>query len=74
MLRQRAGVAADDADLVESSIHAMGRTLLTLDEAQELEGYVTSDPATYWQAPQALRDKAWQGLALLEMEPHRQAH
>lgn len=34
LLRQRAGVAADDAAVVEASIHAMGRTLLTLDEAK----------------------------------------
>lgn len=55
-------------------IELLDSGLLTMDEAQELEGYVTSDPATYWQAPQALRDKAWQGLALLEMEPHRHPH
>jgi hypothetical protein len=42
--------------------------LLTPEEAQELEGYVTANPQTYWQAPQALRDKAWMGLALLEAE------
>lgn len=34
LLRQRAGVAADDAEMVESSIGAMGRTLLTLGEAK----------------------------------------
>ena len=34
LLRQRAGVAADDAEMVESSIHAMGRILFTLDEAK----------------------------------------
>ena len=43
--------------------------LLTLDEATELQAYLTADPLTYWQAPEALRDKAWQGLALLEMAP-----
>ena len=48
--------------------------LLTLDEATELQSYLTPDPATYWQAPKALRDKAWMGLALLEMQPHKQAH
>ena len=48
--------------------------LLTLDEAQELACYLTTDPETYWLAPQALRDKAWQGLALLEMEPQGLAH
>lgn len=43
--------------------------LLTPDEATELQAYLTADPQTYWRAPEALRDKAWQGLALLEMEP-----
>jgi hypothetical protein len=42
LLRQRAGVAADDADLVESSIHAMGRTLLTLDEAKRRRAALTA--------------------------------
>ena len=46
--------------------------LMSEDEVTELQAYLTSDPATYWQAPQALRDKAWMGLALLEAEaPHR---
>ena len=38
LLRQRAGVAADDAEQVEASIHAMGRTLLTLEEARRRRG------------------------------------
>jgi hypothetical protein len=42
LLRQRAGVAADDADAVESSIHAMGRTLLTLDEAKRRRAALTT--------------------------------
>jgi len=42
LLRQRAGVAADDAELVEASIHAMGRTLLTLDEARRRRGALTA--------------------------------
>lgn len=42
LLRQRAGVAADDAALVESSIHAMGRTLLTLDEAKRRRAALTA--------------------------------
>ena len=42
LLRQRAGVAADDADLVESSIHAMGRTLLTLEEAKRRRAALTA--------------------------------
>ena len=41
LLRQRAGVAADDAEMVESSIHAMGRTLLTLDEAKRRRAALT---------------------------------
>ncbi len=48
--------------------------LMTEDEATELQAHLTSDPATYWQAPQALRDKAWMGLALLEAEPVGRAH
>jgi hypothetical protein len=42
LLRQRAGVAADDAELVETSIHAMGRTLLTLDEAKRRRAALTA--------------------------------
>ncbi len=42
LLRQRAGVAADNAEMVESSIHAMGRTLLTLDEAKRRRAALTS--------------------------------
>lgn len=42
LLRQRAGVAADDTDLVESAIHAMGRTLLTLDEAKRRRAALTA--------------------------------
>ena len=48
--------------------------LMTLDEVTELQSYLTADPLTYWQAPQALRDKAWQGLALLEIEQQGLAH
>lgn len=42
LLRQRAGVAADDTELVESSVHAMGRTLLTLDEARRRRAALTA--------------------------------
>jgi hypothetical protein len=42
LLSQRAGVAADDPDLVESSIHAMSRTLLTLDEAKRRRSALTA--------------------------------
>jgi hypothetical protein len=34
LLRQRAAVAADDPEAIESSVHAIGRTLLTLEEAR----------------------------------------
>ena len=34
LVRQRAGVAADDPAAIEHSVHAIGRTLLTLDEAR----------------------------------------
>lgn len=54
-------------DLVDSG-------LMTLDEATELQAYLTSDPATYYEAPQNLRDKAWQGLALLEAEAPSRLH
>ena len=44
LLQQRAGVANDDVAAIESSIQAMGRTLLTLGEARErrmmLTGYL----------------------------------
>jgi hypothetical protein len=42
LLRQRAGVAADDASMIESSLHAMGRTLLTLDEAKRRRAALTA--------------------------------
>jgi hypothetical protein len=42
LLRQRAGVATDDADAVENSIHAVGRTLLTLDEARRRRATLTT--------------------------------
>lgn len=42
LLRQRAGVAQDDAELVEASVHAMGRTLLTLDEAKRRRAALTA--------------------------------
>ena len=48
--------------------------LMTLDEVTELQAYLTADPETFYQAPQALRDKAWQGLALLEAEPQGVMH
>ena len=52
----------------------MDNGLMSEDEVTELQAYLTSDPATYWQAPQALRDKAWMGLALLEAEPPSHLH
>ena len=48
--------------------------LMTLDEVTELQAYLTADPQTYWRAPQALRDKAWMGVALLEAEPPHLMH
>ncbi len=42
LLRQRAGVAADDVEQVEASIHGMGRTLLTLEEARRRRGALTA--------------------------------
>jgi hypothetical protein len=42
LLRQRSGVATDDADAVENSIHAVGRTLLTLDEARRRRAALTT--------------------------------
>jgi hypothetical protein len=45
LLRQRAGVAGDDSEVIETSVQAVGRTLLTLDEARrrrsELLGVIT---------------------------------
>ncbi len=52
----------------------MDNGLLTPDEATELQAYLTSDPETFYQATQALRDKAWQGLALLEAETDGPMH
>ena len=55
-------------------IEMVDNNLLTQDEATELSAYLTADPETYWQAPQALRDKAWMALALLEAEPSGLMH
>ena len=52
----------------------MDNGLLTPDEANELACYLTADTETFYQAPKALQDKAWQGLALLEAEPHGPMH
>lgn len=38
LLRQRAAVAADDPEVIESSVQAIGRTLLTLEEARRRRG------------------------------------
>ena len=46
--------------------------LLTEDEAQEAEGYVTSRPETWLRAPQHLQEKVWMGVALLDLEPEDQ--
>ena len=42
--------------------------LLTLDEAQELEGYVTSSPQTWMRAPWHLQQKVWRGVVLLDLD------
>jgi hypothetical protein len=34
LLRQREGIAADDPAMIEASVHAVGRTLLTMEEAR----------------------------------------
>ena len=50
LLRQRAGVAADDRDAIEGSVQAVGRTLLTLEEARRrrtaLTGFLTGNMST----------------------------
>jgi hypothetical protein len=38
LIRQRVAVAADDPEAIESSVHAIGRTLLTLEEARRGRG------------------------------------
>ena len=48
--------------------------LMSEDEVTELQAYLTSDPATWFLAPEALRDKAWMGLVLLEAEPPHRMH
>jgi hypothetical protein len=40
LLRQRSAVAADDPEAIESSVHAIGRTLLTLEEARRRRGSI----------------------------------
>lgn len=38
LMRQREAVASDDPEAIESSVHAIGRTLLTLEEARRRRG------------------------------------
>ncbi len=42
LLRQREGVALADVGAIESSIHALGRTLFTLDEARRRRTAITA--------------------------------
>jgi hypothetical protein len=42
LLRQRAGVAADDPEAIEGSVHAIGRTLPTLEEARRRRTSLTA--------------------------------
>ena len=42
LLRQRAGVAAADQDMIDAGLHAMGRSLLTLDEARRRRATLTA--------------------------------
>jgi hypothetical protein len=42
LLRQRSGVAADDPELIDGSVHAIARTLLTLEEARRRRASLTA--------------------------------
>lgn len=50
LLRQRAGVATDDAEAIDASVAAVGRTLLAIDAARrcrtEVVGEITGDGET----------------------------
>lgn len=52
-----------------SLVDLLANQLLTMDEAQELESYVTSDPQTFRSAPLELLTKFEQGMALLLFNP-----
>ena len=58
LLRQREGVAADDQEVVEATVHAISRTMLTLEEARRrrtaLITLVIGNP----------------GIALEDLQPH----
>src|SRR5712691_8249256 len=58
LLRQREGVVADDSEAIESSVHAVSRTLLTLEEARRgrtaLTALIVGEP----------------GVALADLEDH----
>jgi len=71
LLRQRAGVAADDAGLVEASIHAMGRTLLTLDEARRRRAALTALIAGSDAAPLEGLEGLFGGMLPRELEVAR---
>lgn len=73
LLRQRAGVASDDADVVEDSVHAMGRTLLTLDEAKRRRAALTALIAGGEPAPLDRLESLLGGSLPVELEEARTA-
>jgi hypothetical protein len=50
-------------------VDLLSNELLTQDEAQELESYVTDDPQTFLMAPESLLTKFEQGTMLLLFNP-----
>ena len=48
--------------------------LMTLDEVTELGCYLTTNPESWWDAPEALREKAARGVVLLDLEAPSRLH
>jgi hypothetical protein len=71
LLRQRAGVSADDAEQVEASIHAMGRTLLTLEEARRRRGALTALISGAENTPLERLEAMFGGILPAELESAR---
>src|SRR5919197_4307678 len=77
LLRQRAGVAADDPEMIEASVHAIGRTLLTLEEARRrrtsLTALVTGQPSVPLAQLEAYLGRALPDALVSAREAVRQA-
>ena len=71
LLRQRAGVAADDPAAIEASVQAIGRTLFTLDEAKRRRATLVALLAGQEPAPLDTLEQLLGGSLPIELEDAR---